>query len=125
MEVPLALGEHCIGSFILGNPHPSLLPALYGTARFERLAALGVVETYDVATALAAADLAAKTAVVDLLELRVAKGMCGKSYFMLTGEVAAVEAAVAKATAQAAAVGMFLDACVIPRPSGELARFVV
>ena len=44
-----------------------------------------------------AADQAAKTAIVDLIELRIAKGMCGKSYMLLTGEVSAVEASIQRA----------------------------
>ena len=56
--------------------------------------ALGILETFDAAAIIQAADVAAKTAVVTLMELRIARGMCGKSYLMLTGEVAAVEAAI-------------------------------
>ena len=41
-----------------------------------------------------------KTAIVDLIEVRLARGMCGKSYLMLTGEVAAVEAAIDRAKEQ-------------------------
>ena len=46
------------------------------------------------ASIILAADIAAKTAIVNLIELRVARGMCGKSYMLLTGEVAAVESAI-------------------------------
>lgn len=50
----------------------------------------------DASSIIVAADEAAKTAIVDLIELRIARGMCGKSYMLLTGEVAAVEAAIEK-----------------------------
>ena len=58
---------------------------------------LGILETYDAASIIEAADQAAKTAIVDLIELRIAKGMCGKSYMLLTGEVSAVEASIERA----------------------------
>lgn len=62
---------------------------------------------------IVAADEAAKTAIVDLIELRIARGMCGKSYMLLTGEVAAVEAATEKAKEAIKDRGMFLDSSVI------------
>ena len=48
--------------------------------RVDEISALGILETYDAASIIEAADQAAKTAIVDLIELRIAKGMCGKSY---------------------------------------------
>ena len=74
---------------------------------------------------IVAADLAAKTAIVDLLELRLAKGMCGKSYMTLTGSVSAVQAAIDKAKAESADRGMFLDSSVIARPSDKLMKHIM
>ena len=99
--------KHLINSFVLGNPHESIFPAIYGAAKIEEVSALGIMETYDATTIIVAADEAAKTAIVDLVELRVARGMCGKSYLMLTGEVAAVEAAIERAKMVAAEGGMY------------------
>jgi len=117
--------ENHISSFILGNPHDSLLPAFYGKTRAEKIRALGVFETFDAASALMAADTAVKTAVVELLELRLAVGMCGKSFVTLTGEVSAVEAAVSRAAAAASEAGMLLDYCVIANPDKKLERFLL
>lgn len=90
--------EELIDSFVLGNPHESIFPAIYGATQIDKISAFGILETYDAASIIVAADVAAKTAIVDLIELRIAKGMCGKSYLILTGEVAAVEAAIEKQT---------------------------
>ena len=65
--------DKCIDSFVLGNPHESLFPAIYGTTQVEEISALGILETYDAASIIEAADQAAKTAIVDLIELRIAK----------------------------------------------------
>ena len=73
----------------------------------------------------AAMDAAAKTAIVDLIALRVAKGMCGKSYLILTGEVAAVEAAIEKAKQTAAKDGMYLDSSVIAHPDEQICRSIL
>ncbi|MBO5670944.1 MAG: BMC domain-containing protein, partial [Clostridia bacterium] len=96
-----------IDSFVLGNPHEDIFPAIHGATDPGEVAALGVLETYSAASIIVAADLAAKTAIVKLLELRIAKGMCGKSYMMLTGSVAAVEAAIERAKAQIADEGFY------------------
>jgi len=53
-----------------------------GTSQVENVSALGILETYDAASIIVAADIAAKTAIVQLIELRIAKGMCGKSYLL-------------------------------------------
>jgi microcompartment protein CcmL/EutN len=119
-----AYEDKVIDTFVLGNPHESIFPAIYGTAEAGRIDALGVLETYDVAAMIVAADIAAKTAIVELLELRLAKGMCGKSYMTITGSVSAVQAAIDAAKQSAGDKGMFLDESVIARPSDQLMRFL-
>ena len=116
--------DKVIDTFVLGNPHESIFPAIYGTAQPDKIDALGILETYDVAAMIVAADVAAKTAIVDLIELRLAKGMCGKSYMTLTGSVSAVQAAIDKAKVEAGDKGMFLDSSVIARPSEKLMKYI-
>lgn len=84
--------------------------------------ALGVVETTTVAAAVEAADAALKQATVDLLELRIANGLGGKSYFTMTGEVSDVRAAVMRGASIAAERGMLAREVVIPRPHVDLVR---
>ena len=118
-------GTHLIGDFVLGNPHESIFPAIYGTSNVENISALGILETYDASSIIVAADVAAKTAIVDLIELRIARGMCGKSYMMLTGEVAAVQAAIEKAKKAIGERGMFLDSSVIAHPDAKMCRAIL
>ncbi len=117
--------EQLIDTFVLGNPHDSIFTALYGASEIGNPNALGVLETFSAAAAIVAADTAAKTALVDLIELRLARGMCGKSYLLLTGEIAAVEAAIEKAKMGAGENGMFLDSAVIPRPDEKFWRKIL
>lgn len=118
-------GENLIDSFVLGNPHESIFPAIYGTTQIEKVRALGILETFDAAAIIEAADVAAKTAIVDLIELRIAKGMCGKSYMFLTGEVAAVEAAIEKAKVAIGPKGMYLDSSVIAQPDEQICKSIL
>ncbi|MBE5890134.1 MAG: BMC domain-containing protein [Lachnospiraceae bacterium] len=117
--------EDFIDSFILGNPDESIFPAIYGSADIHEINALGIIETYDVSSIIVAADIAAKTAIVKLIELRLAKGLCGKSYLLLTGEVSACEAAIAKAKEAVKDTGMFLSDSVIAHPDERLIKTIV
>ena len=74
------------------------------------------------ASAIVAADAAAKTSLVDIIAIKTAEGLGGKSYFVLTGSVAAVEAAVEEAVDVASARGMYLDSSVIPHPDPQIGR---
>ena len=117
--------DELIDSFVLGNPDESIFPAIYGSSQIDGVNALGILETYDAASIIVAADIAAKTAIVKLIELRIAKGMCGKSYMLITGEVAACEAAIAKAKASVGEKGMFLDSSVIAHPDPQICKSIL
>ena len=118
-------GEQMIDSFVLGNPHEGIFPAIYGTTHVEHISSLGVLETFDAAAIIVAADVAAKTSDVELIELRIAKGMCGKSYVFLCGEVSAVEAAISRAKASVSEGGMFLDSTVIAHPDEQICKSIL
>lgn len=117
--------EQLIDSFILGNPHESIFSAMYGSSEIKKVEALGILETYSAASIIVAADEAAKTAQVTLIELRIARGMCGKSYMMLTGEIAAVEASIEKARKITGENGSLLNSSVIANPDPKLWKSIL
>ena len=108
-----------VDKFLLGNPHESVQPAICGALEIKNKGAIGILETFTAASAVVAADTAAKTALVDLVEVRLAKGMCGKSYIILTGSVSSVSAAIERAKA-GVGDGFFLDSSVIAGPDERL-----
>ena len=114
------LGDRLTDSFVLGNPHEDIFPAIYGGAPVENAKALGILETFSTPAVIVAADTAAKTSDVSLIELRIARGMGGKSYMLLTGDVAAVSAAIDAAKARLADEGLMIDCSVIPNPDKSL-----
>ena len=118
-------GEQLIDSFVLGNPHEGIFPAIYGTTRVEHISALGILETFDASAIIVAADVAAKTSEVELIELRIAKGMCGKSYLFLCGEVSAVDAAISRAKNSVSDGGMYLDSTVIAHPDPQICKSIL
>jgi bacterial microcompartment shell protein len=84
------------------------------------LDAIGVVETSTVASAIVAADLALKTATVDLFDLRIANGLDGKSFLAVIGPVSDVRSSVTAAAKSAESRQKLLRSVVIPRPHPEL-----
>lgn len=109
-----------IDSFVLGNPHDSIYEAISGVVEPGTVKALGIMETFSAASIIVAADIAAKTAKVNLLEIRIARGMCGKSYLLITGEIAAVEASIEAACKKVGEDGMLLDSSIIANPDAKL-----
>lgn len=91
--------------------------AIAGTQEVVDPQAIGVVEFYSIASAIKAADAAAKAAQVTLIEVRTGYAVGGKGYFTLTGDVGAVRAAVAAAEKQSE---LYIGSTVIPRPSKQV-----
>jgi microcompartment protein CcmL/EutN len=114
-----------VDTLFIPNVHPQVFPAIMGATAIEELRALGVVETFTVAATILAADAAAKAAPVRLLEIRLAKGLGGKAFFTMTGEIYEVEAAMAAALEVARGGGNLVRSVVIPRPHEDLATFTL
>ncbi len=87
-------GSELRDTLYLPNVHPAVVTSLSGELQIEATDALGIVETYTVASAIRAADAGVKGAEVQLLQLRLADGLGGKGLVLFTGFIADVEAAV-------------------------------
>jgi microcompartment protein CcmL/EutN len=105
---------------VIPRVHPLVVRAINATAEASGCGALGVMEFYSVTAAIYAADAAVKAADVELAELRLATGIGGKSFAVLTGEVAAVSEAVACGVSTQQSEGMALAHVVIANPRPEL-----
>ena len=116
--------ENVVDEFVLPNLHDSVFPALSGCTEVKELKALGVIESFSVASAITAADVAAKAAAVELLEVRLARGMGGKAVVTLTGDVGAVSAAVRAGACAIQDSGFLVDQLVLPSPHAGLRSLV-
>ena len=76
---------------------------------------LGLLEVKGLAGAITVADVMAKVAVVELVEIDKAKGF-GWMTIKVVGDVAAVQASIDTGAAKAKENGSFVAAKVIPRP---------
>ena len=102
--------------FIIPNIHRDVIGALAGATTVSERGALGIIET-SAASIVVASDAAVKAADVQLLDVRVALGLGGKGYALMTGDVAAVNAAVEAGSASAAESGLLVSKVVIPSPA--------
>lgn len=112
--------ESLIDKFVIGNLGDQVFEAICGTAVVKDKKALGIVETFTAASAIEAADAAVKAAVVSLIEIRVARGLGGKCFVTMTGNVADVTAAVEAGAAIASKTGVLINTEVIANPHPEL-----
>ena len=118
-------GDVVVDTLFIPNVHPGVFPAILGACEVKRVDALGVVETFTAASTLEAADAAAKAASVELIEIRLAKGLGGKAFFTMTGEIHEVEAAMDRALQVVRAKGNLVRSVVIPRPHAATAEKIL
>ena len=112
--------NNVIGSFVLGNPHNEIFSAIEGTSFAKKDGAVAILETFTAYAIIVAADIAAKTSHVKLVEIRIARGMCGKSFMIISGELAAVNESINAAVKNAAKDGEVLDYSIIPNPDDQI-----
>ena len=117
-------GACFVDDLLLPNIHPDVIPAFYGISESKTPEALGFVETFSVAAAIEAADAGVKTAAVDLIELRLALGMGGKSFVVFSGQISSVKAAVEAGCALASQKGLLTASSVIPAPDEQIRRLL-
>ena len=86
----------------------------------EALEALGIVESFSVASLIEGADAAVKAANVMLIEIRLAMALGGKAFVTMTGNVSSVQSAVDAAAQVVGQKGMLVNKVVIPNPRPEL-----
>jgi microcompartment protein CcmL/EutN len=116
----VSAGGALVDSLVIPGIHEQGAPAIGAASEIENVNALGVMESYSMCAAIQAADAAVKAAAVNLIEVRLGRGLGGKAFVILTGEVAAVRAAVEAAEALEETQGMFGASTVIPSPHKKI-----
>lgn len=119
------LEESIIDTFVIPSVHPDIFPALNGTNSPPALEALGILESFSVASLIEGADEACKAADVQLIEIRLAMALGGKAFCTLTGDVAAVTSAIESGAQKIGEKGMLVNKVVIPNARPELLEEIV
>ncbi len=119
-HVSQKFGHYVIDTTVLGRIDQMVITALMGAQPEVKHGALGIVETYSAASIIKAADAAVKAAKVDIVDLRVSRGMGGKGVVMLTGEVGDVTAAVEAGCDYAIRQGLLSSKAIMAAPHEDL-----
>lgn len=117
----LAADSH-VDHMIIANVHPGVFKAIACTGVTEGNVSVGIIETFSLASAILSGDIAAKAADVELIEIRLGRGLGGKSFVIVGGDVAAVKHAVEASASECKGNGMIARTVVIPAPHQDLLR---
>ncbi|WP_319776999.1 BMC domain-containing protein [Maridesulfovibrio sp.] len=116
-------GSRLKGSFVISSLSPEVSAVLKNAVPLENVRAIGVIECRNVSAGVVAADVAVKRSGIELARFVAGQGINGKSYFVMSGDVAAVQEA---ADAASAALGNNLvEAVVIPGPDASVVKALV
>lgn len=113
-------GLHLVDKTVIPRVHAQVPRAMSQTNTVGQLGALGVMEYFSITAAVYGADAAVKAADVDIVDIRLGSGIGGKSFVVVTGEVAAVNEAVACGCKEAKEQGLLIQSVVIPNPRPEI-----
>lgn len=111
-----------VGHHIINNVHDSLPAAISGTVEVGKVSAIGIMETISALTSVIAGDIAAKASNIQLMEIRIARGLGGKGFLIFTGEISAVKAAVNSCLNGLKESGEITSYSVIPSPHKDLIK---
>ncbi|MHC1787143.1 MAG: BMC domain-containing protein [Christensenellales bacterium] len=111
-----------VDRLVIPNVDERVIRAMSGACDVDQVQAVGVVETFSLACAIQVADAAVKAADVQIIEVRLGRGLGGKSFVVITGEVAAVHAAVDAGKGAENTQGLVVSSVVIPSPHMDMVR---
>lgn len=109
-----------VDSHIINNVSEEVVPALSGTSQIGQVKAIGVIETISALASIKAGDIAVKASNVELIEIRIARGLGGKGFVVLSGEVSSVNSAVKTCVSQLHDSGQIISTSVIASPHPQL-----
>ncbi|MDH5639133.1 MAG: BMC domain-containing protein [Nitrospinota bacterium] len=112
--------EMIVDELFLPHAHSQLMPAMEACTQIADIDSLAILETFTVASVILSADAAAKAADVQLIELRMANGLGGKSFFTMTGPLPDIEAAVEAGVAIMEQAGTLVCVETVPNPHADI-----
>lgn len=116
--------EFMLDSQLILNPSEQVCPAITGTAFVDEVENVGGIETMGAVASVRAGDLAAKSSNVRLMEIRIARGLGGKSYVLFCGELESVKNAVEVCLQEIGEEGGITSSTVVSAPHPRLIPFL-
>lgn len=114
-----------LDSLVLPRVDDSVIRALYAPDTTDIGDSIGVFETMTMTAVIEGADTMVKASDVSIIELRLGKGLAGKSYVIVTGSVQNVRTAMDAALEGVKDRGVLISAVVIPSINPDLIKHLV
>ncbi|GAB2025383.1 BMC domain-containing protein [Lactovum odontotermitis] len=123
----IGLGSaYIVGSLVLPRIDEQVIRGINQTEVIpDETNAVGVLEYYSCTGSIIAADAAVKAADVSIMALRLATGLCGKSYVVVTGDTAACHSAITAGAEAAKDEALMINQVVISNPRKEVFESLV
>lgn len=113
-------GVFTVDNYTIPNISEKVFPAITGTSNLKDISSIGIIETISAVSSIMAADIAVKSANVELIEIRMAKGLGGKGFMTMTGELASINSAVKSCEDKLKESGCIVAAVIIASPTKEV-----
>ena len=114
-----------VDELYIPNIHKQIIPAISATTQVTDLKSIGVIETFSVASTIISADQSVKNANVNLIDIRLAKGIGGKAYHIFTGPLEEVQAAIIAGSEYPERIGLMVNKVIIPNPNKKTYEFLL
>lgn len=122
VDMGLKVGQiNIIASFVLSNIHEDIINGLKRKYNYHVIKAIGVVEFTSAAEALTSLDRVLKYGDVSLVKLLMGSSIGGKCYFIITGDLSAVEEGI-RFGMNGINIKKLLNKVIIPYPDDELVK---
>lgn len=115
-------GIFTIEGYIISNVHEDIFPAISGTCNPSKIGSIGIIETISALSSIVAGDAAVKAANIELIEIRIARGLGGKGFTIITGDVSAVKTAIKACEEKLGDQGEIISTAVIASPTKDLIK---
>lgn len=115
--------EYLIDKLILSRVHHTIFSAINATTA-PVLKAIGIIETFTISSGIFASDTIAKTASVELVEIRIARGQGGKTFCIFTGDIGSVEVALEAGKESIKEMGGYVNGITIASPHEDLSKYI-
>ncbi len=116
---------YLIDELFIPNLSGQVIPAILGTRKTTKWESLGVLESFSIISSIEGGDIAAKVSEIDLIEIRLATGMAGKSYVKMTGTVHDVEESMEAAKRKVKEKGLLCKDIIIPHAHPDIMPFII
>jgi len=117
-------GRHVFSSFVINGVNREIIDSISGRSRKVLRGSMGIVESQHMANIISAADVSLDSAEVKIVDFRLGKGCGVNSFYIITGTLAAVDAAVKNAADFLSALGSLIAFRVIANPDRDLVKWL-